>query len=65
MICSILVFIMTAKIFACSLANFYNLSISGQTHKFIIYAIMMQYYSHQIKVSRIFASLSSCVSTSF
>ena len=32
------------------------LSISGQTHKFIIYAIMTRYCSSQIEVSRIFVS---------
>ena len=35
----------------------------GQTHQFIIYAIMTRYCSRQIEVSRIFVSLSSRVLT--
>ena len=55
-------FTMTAKVLVRSLASFYcHLSISGQIHKFIIYAIMTRYCSRQIEVSRIFVSFSSRV----
>ena len=55
-------FTMTPKILAGSLVNFL-LSISGQTYKFIIYAIMTRYCSRQIEVSGIFVSFSSRVLT--
>ena len=46
-----------------ALIGYFSLSISGQTHKFIIYAIMTRYCSRQIEVSSIFVSLSSRVLT--